>query len=193
MREAEQNFRKGLYFFCERVYNIENRGRKGYRMKACMFTGHRGICARDVKSLPKWLDEQIESLIEQGYTDFCAGGAVGFDTFAALEIIEKKKKYGFVKLHLYLPCRAQDKGWSDSFKRAYRYIMSNADSVRYASETYTNWCMHKRNRDMVDASEVCIAYCNKSTGGTRYTLTYAAKKGKRIINFCDDKNNKKEA
>ena len=153
-------------------------------MKACMFTGHRYIGAKDVARIPEWLDEQIESLIEQGYTDFCAGGALGFDTLAALKVIEKKEKYGFIKLHLYLPCRTQEKGWSDSLKRAYYYILGKADSTRYASEDYTKWCMQKRNRDMVDAADVCLAYCKKSTGGTRYTLTYAEKKGIKVINYC---------
>ena len=154
-------------------------------MKACMFTGHRNICARDAASLPDWVDMQLEQLIEQGYTDFCAGGALGFDTLAALKVIEKKEKYGFVKLHLYLPCRTQNRGWSAPLKKAYYYVMGRADSVHYASEEYTNWCMQKRNREMVDASDVCIAYCNKSKGGTRYTVSYAQKKGVKVINYCE--------
>ena len=155
-------------------------------MKTCMFTGHRKICSRDVKLLPAWLDEQIESLIEQGYTDFCAGGAMGFDTLAALKVLEKKEKYGFVKLHLYLPCKDQDKGWNESFKRAFRYVKERADSIRYASDEYTAWCMQKRNRDMVEASSVCIAYCNSTSGGTRYTVSYAEKKGIKIINYVEN-------
>ena len=153
-------------------------------MKTCMFTGHRDIYASDVAAISDWLDGQIESLIGQGYTDFCAGGAIGFDTLAALKVLEKKKKYGFVKLHLYLPCRTQERGWSEAFKNAYYYIRDNADSARYACEGYTRWCMQKRNRDMVDASDVCIAYCKKPTGGTRYTVSYAEKKGIRVINYC---------
>ena len=153
-------------------------------MKRCMFTGHRKICARDVKLLPTWLDDQIERLIEQGYTDFCAGGAMGFDTLAALKIIEKKAKYGFIKLHLYLPCHSQTKFWSDSFKRAYQYVLDHSDSVWYASEEYTRGCMQRRNRAMVDASDVCLAYCNSATGGTRYTVSYAEKQGIKVINYC---------
>lgn len=158
---------------------MENKG------KICMFTGHRIINARHVSSLPGRLDELLEKLIACGYTEFRAGGAIGFDTVAALKVLEKKKKYGFVKLHLFLPCRNQEKGWKENSKRAYYYVLQNADSMRYCSEEYTEGCMHKRNREMVDGSNLCVAYCGTARGGSAYTLSYAHKRGLRIVNLFE--------
>ena len=151
--------------------------------KICMFTGHRDIRAEHVTLLTEWLDKTVEGLIAEGYTDFCAGGAIGFDTLAALKVIEKKEKYGFIKLHLFLPCRDQDARWNENYRRAYRYVMSKADSIRYVSESYNRGCMHKRNREMVKAADVCIAYCVTNEGGTYYTVNQAKEKGIRVIEF----------
>ena len=153
--------------------------------KVCMFTGHRTIQEKHVRTLPEQIDRLLESLIEEGYTEFIAGGAIGFDTLASLKVLEKKRKYGFIRLNLILPCRDQDKGWRESLKTAYRYVLENADSIRYSSEQYHKGCMHKRNRAMVEASELCVAYCGKTTGGSAYTVDYARKNGLRVINVFE--------
>ena len=111
------------------------------------------------------------------------GGAIGFDTLVSLKIIEKKEKYPHIKLHLYLPCHGQESMWNDNLKRAYYYVLKRADSVRYSSESYTQGCMHKRNREMVDRANLCVAYCSGGKGGSAYTVSYAEKNGIPIINL----------
>ena len=151
--------------------------------KICVFTGHRNIDDIHLSSLGQSLDETLERLIEQGYTEFRAGGACGFDTLAALQVIAKKKKYGFVRLHLFLPCRNQDKMWGAKAKTLYARVLSLADSTKYCSENYFRGCMHKRDREMADGSDVCVAYFSgKSSGGTAYTVKYVEKKGIPVIN-----------
>ena len=91
-----------------------------------------------------------------------------------------------------MPCHDQDKAWKESIKTAYYYVMERADSVRYSSETYYNGCMHKRNRDMVDGSQLCVAYCGKKTGGSAYTVGYAEEKGLKVINLFEEKAKDRE-
>ena len=153
--------------------------------KICMFTGHRNINARHTNTLAESVDQLLEKLIEEGYTEFRTGGAVGFDTLVALKLLEKKRKYGFIKLHLFLPCRDQDKGWKDNLRSVYHFVLEQADSIRYTSESYFSGCMHKRNREMVKGSELCVAYCGRTTGGTAYTVNYARKNGLRVINIFE--------
>jgi len=45
--------------------------------------------------------------------------------------------------------------------------------------------MQKRNRNLVDNSGVCIAYLTENRGGTFYTVNYAAKLNREIINIAD--------
>ena len=146
--------------------------------KICMFTGHRHIEPDRIVLLPRELDELLEKLIAEGYLDFRCGGAQGFDTIAALKVLEKKKTFGEeIKLCLYLPCKDQTRGWSESAKRAYSMVLERADCVSYAAEAYNSGCMHARNRALVDGSDLCIAFCLSSSGGTAYTLLYAKKQG----------------
>lgn len=151
--------------------------------KICAFTGHRIIDGKHTATLPAELDALLEKLIADGYTEFRAGGAMGFDTLAALKVIDKKKKYGFVRLHLFLPCRDQEKGWRENAKRAYYYVLRHADTLRYSCDEYVSGCMHKRNREMIEGSHICVAYCGSSKGGTAYTVSYAQKNGVKTVNL----------
>ena len=55
--------------------------------------------------------QETERLISQGYRRFYTGGALGFDTVAAIVILKLKNRYPDIKLILALPCSSQTKGW----------------------------------------------------------------------------------
>lgn len=152
----------------------------------CCFTGHRtNDLPKNTKSLYQALYRAIDELIKQGVTNFIAGGATGFDTMAALAVIDFKQQNRKIKLTLYLPCKGQESNRSRLEKEIYYFIYSQADEVVFISEQYSGGCMHKRNRAMVDNSIYCIAYLNKEKGGTFYTVSYARNQGLRIINLAD--------
>ena len=136
------------------------------------------------RKIEKKLEETLYQLIQEGYRFFGAGGALGFDTIAALTVLELKKKYNDIKLILVLPCKNQTRGWSDKDVSIYEKIMSQADKVVYTQEHYDRGCMFKRNRHLVDNSSVCVCYLTEAKGGTAYTVDYAKQKGKRIINIA---------
>ena len=50
---------------------------------ACCFTGHRKIPQKKYIQIQEKLKDKIVKAIQNGYTFFYAGGAVGFDTMAA--------------------------------------------------------------------------------------------------------------
>jgi uncharacterized phage-like protein YoqJ len=62
-------------------------------------------------------------LIRHGATHFYAGGALGFDTIAALTVLRLKKLYPQIKLCLILPCKNQTKMWSESDRAIYEGIL----------------------------------------------------------------------
>ena len=158
--------------------------------KICCFTGHRHIPFEYARALAVALDAEIEARIADGYTVFRAGGAYGFDTLAALRVILKKRKYGFIRLELCLPCKNQTAYWGKSDIDIYNMILANADDVRYVGEKYTSNCMMARNRMLVDGSDCCVGFCipTAGRGGSRYTLNYAARQGvevKNLFNYLD--------
>lgn len=150
----------------------------------CCFTGHRKIPAEHLRQLPDLLDQTLERLIRRNIVVFRTGGAIGFDTLAALKVLEKKEQYPNIRLHLFLPCRDQDKGWSSINRSVYDEILSCTDEICYIQDRYSRGCMQERNRKLVDGSHCCVAYCTSEKGGSAYTLQYAKKKNLRIINLA---------
>lgn len=159
------------------------------RERTCCFTGHRRISNDEVKEVKTRLKHTISAAIDQGYLYFGAGGALGFDTLAALTVLELKKKYPYIKLILVLPCINQTKGWSKKDVEVYEQIKSRCDKYVYTSENYFNGCMQKRNRPLVDNSSLCVCYLTENRGGTVYTVNYARQKGLKVINLAGDDNN----
>ena len=153
--------------------------------RICCFTGHRRIEAEDLRRLPGLIDVYVEKLIALGVTVFRAGGAVGFDTLAALKVIEKKTKYPGIRLELCLPCKNQAEEWNDRSRGIYDFILSSADAVHYESEKYTKSCMFERNRRLVRGSDFCLCYCSPRRGGSSYTLKFAWDSKVQTINLYD--------
>lgn len=155
------------------------------RDRSVCFTGHRNIpSGAEGKRLVGMVDAMIAAAVSHGYRHFITGGAMGFDTLAACRVAVAKKRLPELYMHLALPCRNQTEKWTRTEDIAlYKRLLAVADRVDYISDFYTNSCMLERNRYMVDRSGLCIAYCTKSTGGSAYTLRYAAKSGIGIINL----------
>lgn len=153
---------------------------------ACCFTGHRSIPAGELCELKEKLYNTVKKLISDGITDFYTGGALGFDTLAALTVLKLRKEYTHISLHIIVPCENQEKKWSSENKELYRKINERADEVKILSPVYFSGCMQIRNRHMVDSSSICVAYLKEKTGGTASTVRYAEKQGKVIINLASE-------
>ena len=150
------------------------------------FTGHREIPETEYQRLTEQLTETLEKLIDEGATEFRAGGARGFDTLAALTVLLLRRRHPEIRLHLILPAPSQTRGWPQDEVTLYEQILAQADSHRFVSPAYYNGVLQMRNRALVDGSDICVAYlCNSHGGGTAYTAALALKKGLRLINMSD--------
>jgi len=155
------------------------------KAQTCCFTGHRIIPPNEYEGIQKRLEGEIINLIHQGVRYFGAGGALGFDTMAALAVLKLKSEFSHVRLILVLPCEDQTIRWDEEDIKTHRNIFSKADKVVYVSKKYHGGCMHKRNRHLVKHSRFCICYFNDSKGGTAHAVHCAKQKGLRIINLVN--------
>ncbi len=160
---------------------------------SCCFTGHRKIDNGKLPSLVDRLYLEVGYLAKHGIKNFYTGGALGFDTVAALTVLRLRQREDDIKLHLMLPCPEQYKNWSERDIGIYKDILARADSSTVLCDHYHRGSMHIRNRAMVDAAKYCICFwdkeiseASKSGGGTLYTVNYARKLNRYIINLCDD-------
>ncbi len=154
-------------------------------INAVCFTGHREIDTASACQIPSVLKEVIRETISRGATRFLTGGAMGFDTIAALCVLELKEEFPNIRLELILPCREQAKNWNEVGRSVYNMILARADRIEYLHDTYTSSCMHDRNRRLVDLCDMVIAYCAHSGGGTAYTIAYALNQKREPVNIYD--------
>ena len=140
--------------------------------KTCAFTGHR-VLEKDFSE--KKLKNAIKSLLDNEVFTYYNGMAIGFDLLAAEILLSFKDKYPQIKLVACIPCADQNRFYSIKDKKRYAEILKQADEQVVLSETYTKYCMHKRNRYMCDRAGYLITYCNKPIGGTAYTVEYFQK------------------
>lgn len=156
----------------------------------CAFTGHRphkfpwkyNEADSRCVALKATLTEQIKALVEAGITDFFSGGADGVDCWAALIVLELRKKNPALRLHCILPHEGQEDKWSDSAQERYHSIVSQADIVEYVSRKYYDGCMLDRNHRLVEATGLLLAvYNGERRGGTAATVRYAQKLRRKLI------------
>lgn len=150
---------------------------------ACAFSGHRKIEYSRQASVRDHLARAISYAYGEGCREFYCGGAIGFDTIAAREVIRFRMSHPDVKLILYLPCIDQDAKWSEWQSDAYEYVLSSADEVRYVSDEYTKTCMKKRNQALAEVADILVVYIGYSTSGSAQTARMAEKLGKQVFNL----------
>lgn len=152
------------------------------KTNTCFFTGHRIIANESRPALRDRVKKLcIELIKHHNVTDFITGGALGFDTLAALVVLDLKNEYPYIKLHVYYPCTNQSEKWKVYDKKIWESIKLMADDYKYISDMpYVTGCMQLRNKAMVNDSEYCIAYCTRNFGGTYSTVKYAKEKDRKI-------------
>lgn len=146
-------------------------------MSVCAFTGHR-ILTDDFD--PDVLKRVITNLAKTGVKRFLCGMAVGFDMEAAKAVLALKKRYK-LELVACLPCRGQEARFSEKNKELYKSILEQCDETVTVEPTYVSGCMHKRDRYLVDNSDILVCFLRRKSGGTYYTVSYARRNNKNII------------
>ncbi len=150
----------------------------------CCFTGHRDIAQSEYEAISAAILNTVQLLYEKGFRHFICGGAVGFDTIAAVTLLNCKRLFPALRLVIARPCPEQSDKWPLASRALYARILERADEVVTLSPHYTKSCMLERNRYMVDRSALLVAYVRSESGGSAYTRRYAEKKGLTVINLA---------
>ena len=127
------------------------------------------------------LSRVISKLIELGGTYFISGVARGFDTWVAEEILELRKENKEIQLECAIPFPGQADSWEKADQKRRYNILTAADKAVITSEQYNRGCFFTRNRYMVDKADVVVCAFNGKSGGTAYTVDYALKQNKIVI------------
>ena len=137
------------------------------------FCGHSTVYPLDL--VQRWLHEVIEGLIVRGARKFYLGGYGTFGQMAAATVWEQKRTHPEITSVLVLP-----------------YLDRKVSATEYDYTTYPplenvprRFAISRRNRWMVDNSDVVVAYVTHDWGGAATTLKYAERKKKEIIRYTE--------
>lgn len=163
----------------------------------CIICGMNGVClsgnrphklpfaenSRECDLLKERMRAAVVELIEEGYTHFISGMATGSDVWFAECIINLMDVYPDLELEAAVPYRGQRDRLVAKDRFRYDAIINRCGKVTVLSKEYTKYCMSKRNKYMVDNSDVVLIVNYAESGGTVNTRAYAEKQKKRIIDL----------
>lgn len=148
------------------------------------FTGHRWYDSSRKHSVRKRIEECVREAYRNGITNFISGMAIGFDLLAAELVLSLKQDCPAITLTAALPFGEQASRFNERNKSRYYKCLSQADDIVILSNDYTAKCYLERDRFMVEHSSLLIAcYDGRNKGGTFWTVNYAARIGKNVINI----------
>lgn len=153
----------------------------GYRPQKLPFGNDLGH--PDAVRLRAALYKEYERLIIRGFRYFYTGGALGSDLMAAEVISELMRKYEHRELchMLCLPCLNHCAKWRQEDIVRLERIKRDSTVVYVSEKPYFQGCMQLRNQYMVDACAVLIAVYDGQSGGTKNTVDYARRQGRKIV------------
>ena len=159
------------------------------RALTCCFTGHRpmklpwGMNEDDPRGLKlkAELAARLEGLYELGFRRFLCGMAIGCDMYFAEAVLALREQHADVRLEAVIPFGDQPGRWNEKQRRRYNALIDSADRVTVLQTVYTSDCMMRRNRWMVDRSDLLLACYDGRPGGTMNTILYAERSGLRVM------------
>lgn len=119
----------------------------------------------------------IELAIKDGYTRFVSGFAEGVDLIAANIVIKEKMRNKNLFIEAAIPHFGRLKTKDSNFQK----LLKKCDERTIIQNEYSSECFFKRNKYMVDKSDLLISvWDGRKIGGTHYTIEYAKRQGKKV-------------
>ena len=145
------------------------------------FFGHREI--ENFTFVEDKIYELVGNLIRtKEYVDFIVGRNGEFDQIVSSCVIRAKKNIfeANSSLVLVLPYPTAD------YLNNVGYYKDYYDEIEIVDDNDTHFkaAFQKRNRQMVDRSDLCVFYVDHNSGGAYHTMKYAKAQGKTIINIA---------
>ena len=127
-------------------------------------------------ALKRQIIEAVRTAAGEGYDIFLCGMARGCDFYFAEAVISLG-----LRLEAWLPCPSQADRWSEGDRSRQTALLMDCAAVYMTEHAYSQGCMLRRNRKMVDAADGLLTVYDGSPGGTGAAIDYARKRGKRVI------------
>ncbi|MBQ3416954.1 MAG: DUF1273 domain-containing protein [Ruminococcus sp.] len=146
----------------------------GNRIKACCGFGYREV----YENITEQLDKAVLEAAEQGCIIFYTGAMGRFDSLFSSSVRKAKRSYPNIKLICVKPYMTKE------INENGEYLYTLYDDIIIPTELadiHPKSAIPKRNRLLVDWSDVVIGYIKRQYGGAYTALKYASSKKKEVI------------
>ena len=143
-------------------------------LKACCAFGHREV----YENITAQLDKAVLEAAAQGCVIFYTGAMGQFDSLFASAVRKAKRSYPNIKLICVKPYMTKE------IKESGDYLYSLYDDIIIPTELadiHPKSAIPKRNRLLVDWSDIVIGYIKRQYGGAYTALKYARSQKKDVI------------
>ena len=147
-------------------------------MIKCCFAGHRIAPQRLLKDVLLAVEKLVLSCDR---IEFCSGGMGDFDRLCEQAVREIKKKYAEKEIRLSLVLPSYQYAPKNEEKEYMSKLFDDIFVCDASDGSYYKAMIGKRNRWMVEQSDVMIAYVLHESGGAYSALKYAQKQNLEII------------
>lgn len=117
---------------------------------------------------------------EEGYDTFLCGMARGCDFYFAEAVEMAVEAYPHLRLEAWLPCPSQSDRWPEIDRARQEKLLLECAAVYMVEPRYSEGCMLRRNRAMIDRADALLTVWDGSPGGTEAAVRYAGRLGKEI-------------
>ena len=122
----------------------------------------------------------METAYDRGFRHFLCGMAQGCDLYFCQCVLDFRRAHPDVTVEAAIPCPTQTRGWPEEQRRRYQRLAEQCDLQTMVSQSYSPYCMLRRDRYMVDHATLVIAVFDGTPGGTQYTVEYALRRGVEV-------------
>jgi len=154
-------------------------------LRTCTFAGHSCVYS---SSVGKCLEREIETFLSDADSAvFYVGGRGDFDCMAAAEVRAAMKHHKDKEIQLFLVEPYMHEG----LNREKEYNEDHYSGIVIPQELigiHPKAAITKRNRWMVDQSDLLIAFVQRDFGGAYETMKYAIKTKTHVINIAGENN-----
>ncbi|MCL2106829.1 MAG: DUF1273 domain-containing protein [Oscillospiraceae bacterium] len=167
------------------------------RCETLCFSGHRpdrlpgngDPGAPEMQALTAALRQELVAAIDRGKVIMLQGCMAVFDIVCGEQVILLKKQYPNVRLIGVAPYAAEffsrEKCWTPNWTSRAREVFRQLDTGVKIASRYRPGIYFERNRALVYHSSELICYWDGGGGGTKYTVDYARRQNKPVINLAN--------
>jgi len=85
-----------------------------------------------------------------------------------------------LRLEAWLACPEQADLWRETDRIRWQNLLELCDSIHILEACYSDGCLLRRDKAMVDRVDEMISVWDGSPGGTGWTVRYAKRQGKKL-------------